>query len=145
MPVLAGVDYDGQPVRIDPAADGPTMVVFLAPWCPHCNAEIPKLNSLRDEGRVPDGVNVVAVSTAVNPDRPNFPPDEWLGASGWTFPVLVDDIDPALGNFVASDAYGLAGVPFTTLVDGDGVVIGRWAGERTVDQIAAALDQLAAG
>jgi thiol-disulfide isomerase/thioredoxin len=144
-PVLSGADYDGQPVRIDPAVDGPTMVVFLAHWCPHCNAEIPKLNTLRDEGGVPDGVNIVAVSTAVNPDRGNFPPDEWLEASGWTFPVLVDGVDPALGNFIASEAYGLAGVPFTTLVDGDGLVIGRWAGERTIDQISAALDQLAAG
>ena len=28
-----------------PATDGPMMVVFLAHWCPHCNAEIPVLNS----------------------------------------------------------------------------------------------------
>ena len=32
------------------------MVVFLAHWCPHCNAEIPVLNEWRDSGEIPDGL-----------------------------------------------------------------------------------------
>jgi thiol-disulfide isomerase/thioredoxin len=50
-PILVGQDFDGETVRIDAASDGPTMVVFLAHWCPHCNAEVPRINQLRDEGR----------------------------------------------------------------------------------------------
>ena len=72
-PVLVGEDYTGQPVRIDAAASGPTMVVVLAHWCPHCNVEIPRLNQLRDDGRIPDGVNVVAISSLVNPSGRQLP------------------------------------------------------------------------
>ena len=143
-PVVVGADYAGESVTIDATTDGPTMVVVMAHWCPHCNAEIPKLNQLRDEGRIPEGVNIVAVSSGVNPDRDNFPPDEWLRSVDWTFPVVADGLDGS-GAFIASAAYGTAGVPFVTLIDGKGDVAARWAGERSVDEIAAALEQLAAG
>lgn len=143
-PVVVGADYTGEPVTIDAAADGPTMVVVVAHWCPHCNAEIPKLNELRDDGRVPEGVNVVAVSSGLDPERSNFPPDEWLVGADWTFPVVADGLD-ASGTFAASTAYGTAGVPFVILIDGDGTVVERWAGERSVDELAAALDGLAGG
>lgn len=143
-PVVVGADYTGAPVTIDPATDGPTMVIVMAHWCPHCNAEVPKLNQLRDDGRIPTGVNVVAVSSGVNPERDNFPPDQWITDVDWTFPVVADGLDDS-GSFVASAAYGTAGVPFVVLVDGDGIVTERWAGERTVDDLAAALEGLAPG
>jgi thiol-disulfide isomerase/thioredoxin len=143
-PVVIGADYAGEPVTIDAASDGPTMVIVMAHWCPHCNAEIPKLNQLRDEGRVPDGVNVVAVSSGVNPDRGSFPPAEWLEDADWTFPVVADGLDDR-GAFIASTAYGTAGVPFVILIDGDGDVAARWAGERSLEEIAAALTQLTDG
>jgi len=41
--------------------------VFLAHWCPHCNREIPELNAWRDSGEVPADLQVVAVTTAVEP------------------------------------------------------------------------------
>ena len=55
-PIVAGYDYAGNRVTIDPATDGPTMVVLLAHWCPHCNAEIPVLNEWRDSGGDPRGL-----------------------------------------------------------------------------------------
>lgn len=141
-PVVVGVDYTGEPVTVDAATNGPTMVVVMAHWCPHCNAEIPKINQLRDEGRIPDGVAIVAVSSGVDPDRDNFPPDTWLDSVDWTFPVVADGLD-GTGAFIASGAYGTAGVPFVTLIDGEGNVAGRWAGERSIEEIEAALTQLA--
>lgn len=141
-PVLTGEDYEGNAVRIDAAADGPTMVVILAHWCPYCNAEIPILNNLRDQGLIPEGVNVVAISSAVNPDRSNFPPDTWLNDMNWTWPVLADGIDVDRQVFVGSDAFGVSGVPFTTLIDSDGNVTARWAGERDSAETIYLLEQL---
>ena len=141
-PVVVGADYAGNEVRIDAAANGPTMVVVVAHWCPFCNEELPKINQLRDEGRIPDGVNVVLVSSGLAPDRANFPPDTWLETMDWTLPVIADGLD-ASGGFAASAAYGTAGVPFVTLIDGDGNVTGRWAGARDIEQLAAALEGLA--
>lgn len=136
-PVLIGQDYARNPVRVDAATDGPTMVVFLAHWCPHCNSEVPRLNGLRDAGAFPDGLNVVAVSTAVNPSQPNFPPSEWITSVDWTYPVIADGVDMDDGSYIAADAYGVDGFPFTVLVDGDGAVVARWSGEREPDDVLA--------
>ncbi|MEO6652428.1 MAG: TlpA disulfide reductase family protein [Ilumatobacteraceae bacterium] len=138
-PVLIAQDFDGRPVRVEPAADGPTWLVFLAHWCPHCNDEIPVINTLRDEGRIPDGIDVIGVSTAVSPDRPNFPPGQWLQDKEWTFAAIADGIDTGRETFIAADAYGVSGFPFSVLVDAHGIVVKRWSGERDPDDIVAML------
>lgn len=135
-PVLVGQDFDGNTVRIDGATNGPTMVVFLAHWCSHCNAEVPRLNQLRDAGSFPEGLNIVAVSTALDPSRPNFPPSKWIDDVDWTYPVIADGIDLAAEvPYIGAAAYGVDGFPFTTLIDGDGNVAARWSGEREPDQV----------
>jgi thiol-disulfide isomerase/thioredoxin/predicted small lipoprotein YifL len=133
-PVIAGEDFDGSPVRINAVANGPTMVVFLAHWCSHCNAEIPEINRLRDEGRIPDGLNIVGVSTSLQPGQPNFPPSRWFEDKDWTYPVIADGVDIERSQFIATTAYGVTGFPFVTLIDGDGTVAARWSGERGADQ-----------
>lgn len=127
-PVLVGEAYDGSTVRIDASAAGPTMVVFLAHWCPHCNDEIPRINGLRDDGRLPAELNVVGVATASNPGRPNFPPDQWLDDKDWSYDTMADGIDTEREVFIASEAFGVSGFPFVTLIDGNGDVAARWSG-----------------
>jgi thiol-disulfide isomerase/thioredoxin len=134
-PVLVGQDFAGQTVRVDAAANGPTMVVFLAHWCPHCNAEVPRINELRDAGRFPEGLDIIAVSTALNPGRPNFPPSQWFEDMDWTYPVLVDGVDMVQQNFIAATAYGIDGFPFVALLDAEGKVAARWSGEHEPDEI----------
>lgn len=141
-PVLIGQDFDGNTVRVDAAADGPTMVVFLAHWCPHCNNEIPRLNELRDAGAFPADLNIVAVSTALDPGRPNFPPSQWLVDKDWTYPVIADGVDPAAEPpFLAAGAYGVDGFPFTTLIGADGKVVARWSGEREPEEVLSTIAQ----
>jgi thiol-disulfide isomerase/thioredoxin len=128
-PVLDGASFDGTPIGIGPN-ERPTLVVFLAHWCPHCNDEIPRLVQLEDEGRLPDDLDVVAVSTAVAPDRPNYPPSEWLVDKEWVWPAMADSelLD-------AANAYGLSGFPFITMLDADGKVAARWSGESDTDTL----------
>lgn len=142
-PVIVAETVDGEPVRVEAAVDGPTWLVFLAHWCPHCNAEIPVINELRDTGRIPDGVNVVAISTAYTPDRPNWPPAEWLADMGWTYPAIHDGIDPEAvqSPYIAETAFGVGGYPFSVLLDGDGRVVTRFSGEHQVDDLASLVDQ----
>ena len=138
-PVIAGKDFEGRTVRIDAIAGGPTMVVFLAHWCPHCNDEIPVINELRDSGAFPDGLNIVGVSTAVNAGRPNFPPGRWLEQMDWSYPVIMDGVDMEREIFIAGNALGVTGFPFTVLIDADGVVVDRWSGEREPEEILGAI------
>lgn len=122
-PQLSGFTFDGTPVQIDPA-QGPVMLVFLAHWCPHCNRELPELLAWKASGAVPDGLQVIAVTTAVDPTRENFPPSEWIVDMGWDWPVLADSISSD-----AAVAMGVSGFPFSVIVGTDGTVLGRVSGE----------------
>jgi len=139
-PTLTGSTYGGEAISIEPGADGATMVVFLAHWCPHCNDEIPVLLEWRDAGMIPEGLEIVGVSTGVDEDAPNFPPDEWLADKGWTWPAMGDSEDDA-----AAAAYGLTGYPFFTLVGADGTVKLRAGGEIPLDALDTLVDEALAG
>jgi thiol-disulfide isomerase/thioredoxin len=134
-PTLHGFGFDGTPIDIT-ADGGPKMVVFLAHWCPHCNREIPVLQSWAASGRMPAGLDIVGVSTSAAPQRDNFPPSSWIKAKRWTWPVLADS--------VASDAaiaYGVAGFPTFVIVGADGAVKARSSGELPVDELDALVRQ----
>ena len=135
MPTLSGTALDGTSLTI-PTTGRPTMIMFVAHWCPHCQAEVPVVQDWVDNGELPDGVDLVTVSTAIDPRRPNYPADEWLAAEGWTAPVLVD------GDDTAAEAAGVTAFPYFVGVDASGNVVGRTSGELTPAQlsdIAAAL------
>jgi len=129
-PTVAGTTYAGEPVEIVPGQGGPMMVVFLAHWCPHCNAEIPVLNEWRDSGAIPADLRIVGVSTSVTDQRPNFPPAQWLADRAWTWPALADDETSA-----ALAAYGGTGFPYFVVIGADGTVRARNAGELPIDQL----------
>lgn len=122
-PLLSGFGFDGTPVAVNPCA-GPVMLVFLAHWCPHCNREIPELLAWRDAGGVPEGLQVIAVATAVAPDRDNYPPSEWIPKMNWDWPVIADSEDNE-----AAIAFGVSGFPFSVIIGTDGTVLGRSSGE----------------
>ena len=134
-PVVIGEDFDGNTVRIDAPKDGVTLAVFLAHWCPHCNREVPRINELRDAGAFPADLSIIGVSTAISPDRPNWPPSEWFKDMDWTYPVIADGVDMQRETFIAADGYGLSGFPFMTLIGSDGKVIARWSGEMEKDAL----------
>jgi thiol-disulfide isomerase/thioredoxin len=140
-PRLRGASFDGSAVTIDPAAaQRPAAVWVVAHWCPHCNAEVPRIVSLNEQGRLPQGIDYYAISSGVDPAAPNYPPSTWLQAERWPFPVLADD-----QNGTAAKAYGLTSYPLLVLLDANGDVVYRHAGELGEDGIAQALQQLSAG
>jgi thiol-disulfide isomerase/thioredoxin len=146
VPVLSGYDYEGNSTVIDPATDGPTLVVFLAHWCPHCNREVPVLNDWRDSGNVPDELSVVGVSTAAAADRDNYPPDEWLATMDWTWPVLADgDISTDDGTdgvyTTAFRSYGTTGFPTMAFVDSSGRLRWRVSGEMSAETLQQLVDE----
>jgi thiol-disulfide isomerase/thioredoxin len=129
-PALSGASFDGSSFAVTPGQDGDVLLVFLAHWCPHCNAEIPVLLDWQASGMIPDGLSVVGISTAVSADRPNYPPSSWLASKGWTWPVMADSVDQA-----AAAAYGVSGYPFMVLVGADGTVKGRTSGEKGLEAL----------
>lgn len=122
-PALSGYTFDGTPVEIDPSK-GPVMLVFLAHWCEHCNREVPELLKWEASGQIPEGLQVIGVTTAVSADRPNYPPSEWIVDKGWDWPVLADS-----QSVDAATAMGVSGFPFSVIIDTDGTVLARSSGE----------------
>lgn len=139
-PVLEGSNFLGEPITVDAATNGPTMLVFLAHWCPHCNAEVPRLNAWKNSGAVPPELNVVGVSTAVSEGSANYPPSSWLSNLGWTWPVMADE---AQGNGEAGKAalaYGATGWPYIVIVGADGTVKARVSGEVEASELQSIVD-----
>lgn len=129
-PALSGFGFDGTPVTVTPGDGRPTMVVFLAHWCPHCNREVPRLVEWNDAGDVPADLNIVGVSTGARSDAPNWPPSEWIADSDWPWPVMADTEDQT-----AAAAYGLPGYPYFVLLGADGTVLYRESGEVPIDRL----------
>ncbi len=139
IPTLQGVSvFDGKPVEIKPNGK-PQAVVFVAHWCPHCQAEVPRLVSLAKSGAF-KGVDVSAVATGTNSGYPNYPPSAWLKRVSWPFPVMADS-----KNYTAANAYGLSAYPYFVLVDSEGKVAARASGEVSDKDVVANLDALKAG
>lgn len=122
IPQLSGIGLDGAPLSIGPS-DGPMAIVVLAHWCSFCQEEVPVLADYMAAGGVPDGVSVVALTTSIDPARPNFPPSSWFEREGWTVPTMIDD---ASNRGLA--ALGISSFPAFVFVDGDGRVAYRATG-----------------
>jgi thiol-disulfide isomerase/thioredoxin len=130
-PVVNGFGFDGAPLTIAPTGK-PMLVVFLAHWCPHCNAEIPRLIEWKDSGAMPADLGVVGVSTGARDDAPNWPPSQWVVDKAWPWPVMADNEDQN-----AAVAFGVSGYPGLILLNGDGKVLARRSGEAGIDELKA--------
>lgn len=133
-PEFNGVGFDDRTVSF--TAGEPTLLVFLAHWCAVCQAEVPALVDWYADGSVP--VDVVAVATMTDANRPNYPPSSWLKAEGWptTWPVLADSSD-----FTAASSYGTTAFPYFVLVGQDGNVLWRSVGKIDTSDLALRINQ----
>lgn len=136
-PEITGETIAGEPIEITPGDGTPKAISFLAHWCPHCQREVPTVTQWVEDGQLPEGVDLVAVATGIDRNRPNFPPGDWLTREAWPGETVVD------GDNAAAQAYGLSTYPFWVLVDGDGTVVQRWSGETTPQQLSERIGRLA--
>ncbi len=133
-PTLTGSSFDGSPVTVEPGR--PTLVIFLAHWCPHCQREVPVLVDWFASGSVPDELDIIGVATATDRSAPNYPPSAWLEEEGFPWPVMADTADQ-----VAAAAMGLSGYPYFVVLDANGTVVQRASGEVETAVLDAAIAQ----
>jgi thiol-disulfide isomerase/thioredoxin len=111
MPDLALNDLSGNLVRMSDYAGQPVLINAWATWCPPCRAEMPLLNEYflehKDEG---------FVILAVNAGEKQALVDQFIGQSGFTFPVLLDPDSESLSRM------GVFSFPTSILVGRDGTV-----------------------
>ena len=134
-PDFDATSFDGRQVLIRPGEGSGYVLAFFAHWCPHCQDEVPKLVDWIGRGGIPDGVELVAVSTAVHLERGN-PPRAWLAVEGWPAVAVRDD-----DTSTVADAFGLRSFPYFVVVGTDGRVRGRVSGGLALEDWNWALDQ----
>jgi thiol-disulfide isomerase/thioredoxin len=139
-PVIDGKSFDGTPQSIGGATGRPSLLVFVAHWCPHCQAEVPRLVEWRADGTIPEDIDLVAVSTGVQSDLPNYPPSAWLEEERWPGGVLVDDADGTAAGY-----YGLPSYPYFVALDAEGRVVTRATGELDQQAIQDVVSKLQSG
>jgi cytochrome c biogenesis protein CcmG, thiol:disulfide interchange protein DsbE len=139
-PTLTGVDRTGAEVAYTPGGGSPSLVVFLAHWCPHCQTDLPLLVDWLEANPDRLGINVTAVATGSDATRPNFPPGPWIEREGWDQPLIMDDRQSTAGR-----AFGLTSYPFWVVVDAGGNVLTRFGGALGASQIDALMQSIAAG
>ena len=138
MPTVTGTDFAGNEVVI--TDDGRAKAVyFLAHWCPHCQAELPRIVELVDDGKQPDNLDIYAISTSVDASRGGaYPPQTWFDREGYSGFVIRDS-----GSNSAFSHFGGGGFPYAVYVDANNNIVARSSGElqpeaiETVWQIAA--------
>lgn len=139
IPSLTGEKFDDTSITIAP--DGkPMVIMMLAHWCPHCQAEVPRIQKWLNDNGTPDDVELVAIASGTNEARPNFPPGKWLKREKWSVPTMVDSKESTAGN-----ALGLSGFPYFVAVDSQGRVVERTSGELSEQQWEALIDAARSG
>jgi cytochrome c biogenesis protein CcmG, thiol:disulfide interchange protein DsbE len=132
-PTLRGLSArTGDVLEMIPDDGSVKLIGFFAHWCPSCQREIPKVVEALEAEPLPDGVELLAVSTSVEQGGPNYPPSDWFVREGWTAPVMVDTEDGR-----AASGFGLTSFPYWVVVGADGNVVARVAGELNEDQFGA--------
>ncbi|RPH33327.1 MAG: TlpA family protein disulfide reductase [Chloroflexi bacterium] len=123
LPALTGTGMDGAPLTIGPGDGLAKVIVILSHQCPHCVAELPRLVAWLADNPLPDDVEVMGLSTLINPAGSNYPSIAWLEGEGWTAPTLIDD-----AAFTGAATYGSMSTPGFIFVTADGIVANRVVG-----------------
>lgn len=104
----------------------PVVLPVWAPWCSHCQAELPVLDRVMQG--FPD-VGYVTIVTSIG-DSPGPDPASFLEEHGITAPTAIDD---AAGTLAA--AFGIGGFPTLYFVDSAGRVVVMAEGEVDEDTL----------
>lgn len=120
VPSFTAPDLFEGTVAWDDYAGGPAVLSVWAPWCPHCQSELPVVDRVM-EG-YPD-VGWLTIVTAIDA-QPGPAPEEYMTDNDLSFPVAVDDDQGTLAS-----AFGIEVFPTLYFVNSDGTVDVTLTGE----------------
>ncbi len=104
----------GGTVRWSDFSGGPVVISVWAPWCPHCQVELPILDRVMED--FPQ-VSFVTIVTSIG-TQPGPAPDVFLAENDLTAPTAIDD---EAGTMAA--AFGIRAFPSLYFVSSDGTIV----------------------
>ncbi len=129
VPTITGTTVTGQEVTVG-GDDTARIYMFVAHWCPHCQEELPEITEWLETDPLPNDVEIVIVSTAVDADRDNYPPSEWIQSEAWPATAIADSPESTIAQ-----SFGLQSFPYWVAADADGTVVQRAGGRLGVAQV----------
>jgi thiol-disulfide isomerase/thioredoxin len=131
-PDVAGPLLVGDRFRLSAERGHPVALVFWAPWCGPCRAELPGVERVAQALKTsPHTARVIAVDT--EGDRDNAL--EAAAKLGLTLPIMLDD-----GR--ASSAYQVTMIPQTVIIDRDGRIAQLLRGGTSEDALMRAIEKV---
>ena len=134
-PSFSGPDQNSEIISLEKNGKS-KILLFLAHWCPHCQAEVPVVQEYIDTFGLPADVEVIGILTSIDRSRDNYPPHDWLVKEGWS-EIQIYDLDREIGT-----AYGLNAFPYWVTLDKELKVVNRVTGKLTPDQITVLINVL---
>ena len=134
-PLFSGPDQNSEIISLEKNGKS-KILLFLAHWCPHCQAEVPIVQEYIDTFGLPADVEVIGILTSIDRSRDNYPPHDWLAKEGWS-ETQIYDLDREIGT-----VYGLNAFPYWVTLDKDLKVVNRVTGKLTPDQITVLINVL---
>lgn len=134
-PLFSGPDQNSEIISLEKNGKS-KILLFLAHWCPHCQAEVPIVQEYIDTFGLPADVEVIGILTSIDRSRDNYPPHDWLVEEGWS-ETQIYDLDREIGT-----VYGLNAFPYWVTLDKDLKVVNRVTGKLTPDQITVLINVL---
>lgn len=112
-------DTSGKTVTLASLQGHPVVLNFWASWCPPCQAEMPFIERLWQDGTLQrNGLLFYAIDMGEKAETVQ----SFITSKGYTFPVLLDS------NGDISDAYNVRAIPVTFFIDRAGVIKNRREG-----------------
>jgi thiol-disulfide isomerase/thioredoxin len=98
----------------------PVVLPVWAPWCSHCQVELPLLDRVMQDY---PGVELVTIVTAIG-DQPGPDAGVFMADNDITAPTAIDDTTRKLAS-----GFGIQGFPTLFFIGSDGVVVRQMSGE----------------
>ena len=133
VPEFTAPDLSGGTVAWSDYAGAPAVLSLWAPWCSHCQVELPVLDRVMKDY---PGVGWVTIVTAIDPET-GPDPVEFMAEHNLDFPAAVDDEQGTL-----SSAFGLEVFPTIFFVSSDGTVATHLTGEVDEATLRATIESL---
>jgi cytochrome c biogenesis protein CcmG, thiol:disulfide interchange protein DsbE len=135
-PAAEGVTIGGDEFALDEWRGRWVVVNFFGTWCPPCIAEHPHLVEFHETHAGSGEVEVVSI--AFNDTRDDI--EAFFADYGGEWPVLAEGVDGQSVNSVAI-RWGVTGLPESFLIAPDGVVVYKFTGGVTFDDLQLILSQ----
>lgn len=101
----------------------PTLLVFWAPWCPHCQKELPILEQIWQDPKTKEKINIIAVRVFYKSSKPTIINDD-----DFSFPII-------LAGQAIGEEYNISAVPTLIFVDKDFKIRERTEGALSKEEL----------